>query len=193
MPPLPLSLLETLNRFTRLPEADLLQMAACMEMKPLAKGEHFIRQGQMSQHVGFLLKGIMRVYHVDADKEHTSYFNFRSRNPFVSSFSSFLTRTPSLESIHALEDCDLAMISYTDLQRLYEQSIHLQKLGRLMAEYNYTLAIERIYSLQHQSARQRYEQLLEIYPNLINHVPHHYIASYLGITPESLSRVRKEK
>ena len=85
------------------------------------------------------------------------------------------------------------LISYNDLHRLYEQSIHLQKLGRLMAEFNYTLAMERIYSLQHHSARQRYEQLLDIYPNLINHVPHHYIASYLGITPESLSRVRKEK
>lgn len=170
-----------------------MQLAECMQVRQLTKGEHLISQGEVCHHVGFLLQGIVRVYYVEAGKEHTSYFNFGSRNPFVSSFSSFLTRKPSRESIHALEDCQLALISHTDLQRLYEQSIHLQKLGRLMAEYNYTLAMERIYSLQHHSARQRYDQLLDIYPNLINHVPHHYIASYLGITPESLSRVRKEK
>src|SRR6185503_18854812 len=115
------------------------------------------------------------------------------RNHFVADFSSFLTRKPARENIHALEDCELALISQKDLEKLYSESFAFQKLGRLIAEYNYVLAVERIYSLQHESALERYNHLLEIYPNLINRVPHHYIASYLGITPESLSRIRKEK
>ncbi|MBQ0740731.1 Crp/Fnr family transcriptional regulator, partial [Aquimarina celericrescens] len=63
--------------------------------------------------------------------------------------------------------------------------------GRLIAEFNYVLAIERIESLQYQSASERYDIFIKCYPNLLNLIPHHYIASYLGVTPESLSRIRK--
>ena len=190
---LPQKLIDTLQMFAKLSDNELIALSSVMEHRKVKKGDYFLQQGQVCQHLGFLNSGIMRVYHLANDKEYTSYFNFGERNPFVSSFSSFVTRKPSQESIHALEDCELLLISYDNLQKLYESSFALQKLGRVIAEYNYTLAMKRIYSLQHFSAQERYKELLLIYPNLVNHVPHHYIASYLGITPESLSRIRKEK
>ena len=193
MSQLPPKLIETLQQFTKLSDNELNTLSSLMEARQVKKGEHYLQQGQVCHHLGFLAKGIMRVYHLANDKEYTSYFNFGERNPFVSSFSSFITRKPSQESIHALEDCDLLVISYEHLQKLYEESFGLQKMGRMIAEYNYTLAMKRIYSLQHFTAQERYNELLVIYPNLVNQVPHHYIASYLGITPESLSRIRKEK
>jgi len=193
MSQLPPKLVETLQQFSKLSDNELDTLNSNLEHKLVKKGEHYMRQGQVCNYLGFLTSGTMRVYHLAKDKEYTSYFNFGDRNPFVSSFSSFITRKPSQESIHALEDCELLVISYDNLQKLYEASFALQKMGRLIAEYNYTLAIKRIYSLQHFSAQERYNELLHIYPNLVNHVPHHYIASYLGITPESLSRIRKEK
>ncbi|MDB5281491.1 MAG: Crp/Fnr family transcriptional regulator [Bacteroidota bacterium] len=189
----PPKLVETLQQFSNLSVEELEQLEQCMEMKSLKKGDFFLQQGQVCHHLGFLDTGIMRVFHVANDKEYTSYFNFGGRNPFVSSFSSFITRKPSTESIHALEDCELAVISYTDLEKLYAGSFAFQKLGRMISEFNYTLAVKRIYSLQHFTAQERYNELLNIYPNLINSVPHHYVASYLGITPESLSRIRAGK
>jgi CRP-like cAMP-binding protein len=190
---LPFKLIETLQLFINLSDIELHALASVMEERHIKKGEYFLQQGQICHHLGFLNKGIMRVYHLANDKEYTSYFNFGDRNPFVSSFSSFVTRQPSQESIHALEDCEILQISYSNLQKLYDENFAIQKMGRLIAEYNYTLAIKRIYSLQHFTAQERYNELLVIYPNIVNHVPHHYVASYLGITPESLSRIRKEK
>jgi|ERR1043165_1721833 CRP-like cAMP-binding protein len=192
METLPEKLVKTIQHFTDLPTADWQRLTDVMHEAEVKKGDFFLKQGKVCSHLGFLVSGVMRVYHLANDKEYTSYFNFGSRNPFVSSYSSFVTRKPSHESIHALEDCKLAQISYDDLQQLYSESAAFQKLGRLIAEYNYTLAVERIYSLQHNTANERYVQLMDMYPNLINVVPHHYVASYLGVTPESLSRIRKE-
>ncbi len=164
-------------------------------LKPvkLKKGEFFLSQGEICRNVGFLTKGILRVYYCANDKEYTSYFNVDNRNSLVAGFTSFLKQEPSQESIQVLEDCVLFTLSYADLQRLFEKYFSFQKIGRLMAEYNYLLAMERIYDLQHSSANYRYEKFLKLYPGLINKIPHHYIASYIGITPESLSRVRKQE
>lgn len=189
---LPPALVHTLNRFVQLSAGELTLLAGYMQPVTIKKGDFYLQQGKVSNYLAFMVSGAMRVYHTANDKEYTSYFNFGGRNPFVSSYSSFITRTPSQENIHALDDSELIQIHYDNLQKLYTGSPQFEKLGRLIAEYNYTLAVERIYSLQHNTAPQRYLQLLEMYPNLVNAVPHHYIASYLGITPESLSRIRKE-
>lgn len=181
----------TLNHFLPLPEKDWQLIQDCLQVKHLPKGEHFVREGQTCNQIGFLNTGITRVYYLVDGKEYTSYFNFENRNPLVSAFTSFITRKPSQENVHVIQDAELLLFNYEQLQGLYDASPNIQKLGRLMAENNYVLSIERIYSLQHRSAQERYLELLEIYPSLINHVPHHYVASYLGITPEALSRVRK--
>ncbi|MFM2306624.1 MAG: hypothetical protein RLZZ367_1293 [Bacteroidota bacterium] len=192
MDQLPELLAHTLNRFVQLTAAELTLLAGYMQPITVNKGDFYLQQGKVCNYLGFMVSGAMRVYHTANDREYTSYFNFGGRNPFVSSYSSFITRTPSQENIHALDDSELIQIHYDNLQKLYAASPQFEKLGRLIAEYNYTLAVERIYSLQHNTAQQRYMQLLQMYPNLVNSVPHHYIASYLGITPESLSRIRKE-
>lgn len=181
----------TLDQFLVLPEKDWILIKDTTMRKELKKGDHFALEGKVCNQMGFLNKGITRVYYVVDGKEYTSYFNFEDRNPLVSAFTSFITRKPSKENVHVIQDAELLIFNYDELQSLYEKSPAIQKLGRIMAEYNYVLSIERIYSLQHRSAQERYLELLDIYPNLINHVPHHYVASYLGITPEALSRVRK--
>ncbi len=190
---LPDILIKQLNHFSPLGDTDIEALYDRMTSLDIAKGEYWLREGQVSSHIGFLISGVMRVYHLANDKEYTSYFNFGQRNPFVSSFTSFTKRIASQENIHAITDCSMIVISHADLEHLYETHPAIDRLGRKMAEYNYMLALERIYSLQHRSAAERYNELLSIYPQLVNMVPHHYIASYLGITPESLSRIRKEK
>ncbi|MCW3127756.1 MAG: Crp/Fnr family transcriptional regulator [Bacteroidetes bacterium] len=181
-----------LSSFSRLSKEDIEQLAeACTEVS-YAKGDYFIREGEVCHKIGFLISGIARVYHIANDKEYTSYFNFPQRNRMVATFESFLIQKPSKENIHFLQDSVLILIPRTKLYELYETSPAMQEMGRKLAEYNYVLAMERIYALQHDTAQMRYEKLLHIYADLVNMVPHHYIASYLGITPESMSRIRKE-
>lgn len=168
------------------------QLLSTAEEVNYKKGDYFIREGETGQRIGFLLSGVARVYHHANDKEYTSYFNFPERNRLVASFESFLTGKPSKENIHFLTDARLIVFSRASLDTLYAESQAFSELGRKLAEYNYLLAMKRIFSLQHDTAQLRYVQLLDIYPDLVNTIPHHYIASYLGITPESLSRIRKE-
>lgn len=158
----------------------------------LKKGESFLTSGHISNRVGFLEKGVLRVFYLSNDKEHTSYFNVENRNPFVAAFTSFIQQEPSHEGIVALEDCTIHTLPYSILQELYSTFPDMERLGRILAEQNYLLAIERIQELQHQQADYKYNKFLHLYPGLINRIPHHYISSYLGVTPESLSRVRKK-
>ncbi|NER14373.1 cyclic nucleotide-binding domain-containing protein [Leptobacterium flavescens] len=162
-----------------------------IEIKKYKKGEFFATPSKVCHHVGFLLSGIFRVYHLGQDKEITDYFNTTERNPLISSFSSFLTQTPGNDYVEAIEDSEIIMISGSNLQKLYDRFKSFERFGRILAEKNYVLALERIESLQYHSATQRYESFLQLYPQLINRIPNYYIASYLGVTPESLSRIRK--
>ena len=182
---------QNLQQISPINEKDWQLFTKHLKLKSYKKGDLFVKEGQLCNYIGFLNKGIARVYYVIDGKEITSYFNAGSRNRFVCSFTSFLSRKPSFENVHFLEDSELLILDYKQLQELYDKSPNIQKLGRLMAEYNYVLSMERIYSLQHSPAIDRYNNMLKIYPGLMNQIPHHYIASYLGITPESLSRIKK--
>ena len=182
---------QSINQISSINDNDWKLFAKHLKLKSYNKGDYFVKEGQLCNHIGFLNKGIARVYYVIDGKEITSYFNAGNRNMFVCSFTSFLSRRPSFENVHFLEDSELLELDYEQLQDLYDKSPNIQKSGRLMAEYNYVLSMERIYSLQHSPAIDRYNNMLKIYPGLMNQIPHHYIASYLGITPESLSRIKK--
>lgn len=182
---------QSLNQISPINDKDWQLFSRHLKLKTYKKGDLFVKERQQCNHIGFLNKGIARVYYVIDGKEITSYFNAGNRNLFVCSFTSFLSRKPSFENVHFLEDSELLVLDFEQLQDLYNKSPNIQKLGRLMAEYNYVLSMERIYSLQHSPAIDRYNNMLKIYPGLMNQIPHHYIASYLGITPESLSRIKK--
>ena len=106
---------------------------------------------------------------------------------------SFFSQTVSYESIQALEDCVLHYISYADMQYAYEQFPEFNFIGRVITEKYYKLSEQRIHSLRMQRALDKYQYLLNHSPHLIQRVPSKYIASYLGITEETLSRIRALK
>ena len=175
----------------QLQDVDVLKIDSKLVVKAYDKGDFILKQNQVSKTLKFVLSGVYRVYQLKDGKEITSYFNYEERNPLIASFVSLLTTKPSTEFIECIVPGKVLSISYSDWQELYGTSLELNIFGRLMAEKNYILAIQRIESLQYQNASERYEMFLKLYPNLLNQIPHHYISSYLGITPESLSRVRK--
>ncbi len=174
-----------------LSELDKAELSSNIKNEDFQKGDAIVKAGQVCKSLKFVISGIYRVYKIEDGKEITSYFSYKSRNPFVASFTSLLTEKPSNETIECIEAGKLLSIPYSNWKSLYKTSLALNTFGREMAEFNYLLAIERIESLQYHNATDRYESFIKLYPNLLNLIPHHYIASYLGITPESLSRIRK--
>jgi CRP-like cAMP-binding protein len=184
-------LIDFISNWVNLSEADIERIYSKLSIKDYDKTDILVKQEQVCTSLNFVISGIYRVFQLKNEKEITSYFNYESRNPLVASFVSLLKQEPSNEIIECLQPGKLISIAYTDWVSLYKVSQSFNTFGRLMAEFNYILAIERIESLQYQSASDRYDMFIKHYPNLLNLIPHHYIASYLGVTPESLSRIRK--
>ena len=183
---------QTLNQISLVSEKEVGFLLENSKEITLEKGEFLLKEGQTARSIYFVLSGVFRVYQNIDGKEVTSYFSCSERNPFAASFPSFLTQSPSCEYVEAIESSSVFSIRFDQLNKLYESSKNFERLGRILAEKNYLLAMERINSLQYQSAGDRYNIFMKIYPGLLNRIPHHYIASYLGVTPESLSRIRKD-
>ncbi|MDH7446425.1 Crp/Fnr family transcriptional regulator [Aquimarina sp. 2201CG14-23] len=184
-------LIDFISNWVAFSPIDIDQLRDKLSIEHFDKGHKIVRQEQVCTTIKFVISGVYRVYQIKDGKEITSYFNYESRNPIVASFVSLLKAQPSKEIIECIIPGELISINYSHWKSFYSVSHALNTFGRLMAEFNYVLAIERIESLQYQSASERYTKFIQLYPDLLNMIPHHFIASYLGITPESLSRIRK--
>lgn len=160
--------------------------------KSFAKKDFLVRQGNISNELHFVLSGCVREYFEDAyANEINTWFGFESAVA-VSTYS-FFSQKPSLTNIQALEDTETIVIKHEDLQKLFNEFHEIERLGRLLAE-QYLVQIEEIkIILQTLSARQRYEYLLQNKPEFIKRIPLKYLASFLGIKLETLSRVRGQK
>lgn len=154
----------------------------------LSKNEYLVTQGKKCRHLYFLQQGCLRGYYTLEEKEITHWFGFE--NDFVTSFHSFITEQPSVENIQLLEGCILWSISKEKLNVLLHQFPEIERLVRIVYENYYIRLEERFINSQFKSAAQRYQHLLEQTPHLIERVPLGCIASYLGISQETLSRIR---
>lgn len=181
-----------IERKVALRDEDNAILEKIVRLESFQKGDELVRFGETCTKLRFVISGIYRAYKLEDGKEITSYFNYQNRNPFVASFVSLLTKEPSDETVECIEDGALLTINYSDWLDAYATSERLNTFGRVMAELNYVLAMERIEALQFHTATDRYEAFIKHYPQLLNLIPHHYIASYIGVAPESLSRIRKE-
>jgi len=155
----------------------------------IKKGEFLCVPGETAHEIGFILKGAFRIFYLVEGKESTRFLG--CENIFITSSPSFTSQTPSIEYVEALENAELLMLSFQDLQAMYRLSHKWERMVRLLAEYSYVEQQQRIYSLIALSAQERYESLVQNRPDLIQRIPQYIIANYLGISPETLSRIRK--
>jgi CRP-like cAMP-binding protein len=178
-----------INRFVKLEDADWELLLPHLEERQLAKGDIFAREGKIAKDIGFIIEGNMRHYYTRDGEEKTTYFYFEGH--FVSAYISCIRKAPSDLTIEAISDCRLLVFNYKDLQQLYEVSHKWERFGRLIAEYLAFGLEERMTGLLMLSPEERYIQLLESNKyKIIERIPQHYVSSYLGITPVSLSRIR---
>jgi CRP-like cAMP-binding protein len=161
------------------------------ELKSLKKGDFLIEAGKVCNWMAYVNSGVLRNFYISSKDEEVTYCLTFS-NKIVSAFSSFITQKETFENIHALTNVELLVIQRSQYYELMNSSENWLKFSRFVAEESYIEMENRLLSLQRESARKRYEDLLKFNPEYLQKVPLKYLASYLGITQRHLSRLRKE-
>lgn len=155
----------------------------------LTKNQTIIKVGEIENYLSFIETGIVRYYIPKIETDLTFAFAFDGY--FASAYDSFLTRTPSVYEGQTLIKTTLWRLSYTDLQTIYNETEIGNKIGRVASEDLFLKKFKRELSLLNETAEKRYRNLFTEQPQLIEHIPLKYIASYIGVTPQALSRIRK--
>jgi CRP-like cAMP-binding protein len=160
-------------------------------LKKLRKRQYFLQEGDVSKYQAFVAKGILRSYTVD-EKGGEHILQFASEGWWIADLSSYLTGEPSFLNIDALEDADLLLLSKADWERAMEKLPALEHYFRVILQNHLVATQKRLLQSLAETAEMKYNRFLKTYPECIQRMPQHMIASYLGVTRETLSRVRKQ-
>jgi CRP-like cAMP-binding protein len=183
------SLRQFLNSISPLSLAQWQMAEDAFVKEELKRGQFFVREGEICQKIGFGEKGLCKLfYRVDGEERVMLFFQ---ENQFMTDYFSFLTQTPSIRPVQAIEDTVVYSLSHIRLQKLYEADPVWQKIGRILAEQSYLFAVQRSNRLIHDDFDTRFLTFLREYPSLWHRVPQYLIASFLQMTPETLSRVKR--
>ena len=182
-------LIKTIQHYIPLSLQDEEIIRKLFRERRLKKGEHLLEAGNICKNVTFIQTGLVRYYSSNDGEEQVTYFN--KEGEFVCDYLSFLPQVPSRINIQALEDTTVYIISHTDIQRLYKQVEHGERFGRLAIEEVFINVITQVGTLYNDSPEVRYQQFMQRFPDIGQRIPQYYIASYVGVKPQSLSRIRK--
>jgi CRP-like cAMP-binding protein len=181
-------LIETIRLIVPLSEADITLIGTLFQPWLLKKGDFFVRQGHVCQYVGFINTGLLR-YFVNQDGDEKIY-SFGLENDFVCDYESFLSQRPCQRAVQAIDDVSLVVISSANLQRLFAELTYGERFGRVVIEQVFVKTIGQLVSLYTDSPELRYQAFLDEYPTLSARITQYHIASYVGVKPQSLSRIR---
>ncbi len=183
-------LIRDMQKILPLNEGDTRLFLSKFEWMKLKKGDYFIREGQVSRKLGFIIKGCMMCLYNKDGEEVVEEFSLDRE--FITDYTSFLTHCPADKSIKCVEDTELIVIDYEYIKKLYMENPTYEKVGRVMAESLFRNRQEKSKTLVLDDAEERYLKLVRERPELPLRVPQYLIASYLNIRPETLSRIRKK-
>jgi CRP-like cAMP-binding protein len=178
-----------LERIAPLTDRDWQIFSSKLIKRDFPKKAVILKAGQIENHLSFMGNGIVRYYIPKDDNDVT--FSFAFENTFISAYDSFLTRSPSIYQIQTLTATTMWSLTYQDLQDIYRDTVIGQTIGRFASEAILLTKTKRELSLLNDTAEQRYLNLFTGQPQLIRQIPLKYIASYIGITPQGLSRIRR--
>ncbi len=159
--------------------------------KKVRKRQYILQEGEICKYSSFVEKGTLRSYTID-DKGHEHIIQFAIEGWWISDMYSFLTGEPSVYNIDVLEDAELLLLSRSSEEELLQKVPKFERYMRLLVQGAYIAMQRRVVLSLSQTAEEKYTKLTNTYPDIIQRVPQHMIASYLGVTPETLSRIRKQ-
>lgn len=184
-------IIKFLNAFEKLPDDVRVAIELATIQMEFPKKHILLKKGNVCQYLYYIQKGLARNYYEEENKELTNDISID--DDLLVSFSSFISRKPSLETIELLEDTVLYAIHYNDLQKLYEQFPAMERIGRMIAEHYYNSLALKNYRLKFSNSTERYEFLFQNKIEIIKRTPIGIIASYLGMSIETLSRIRSKQ
>jgi CRP-like cAMP-binding protein len=184
------NLIAAIEYFIRLDDEEKEFISSLAVSRTYQKGDYFLRPGQVCREVGFIEKGLIRHY-LTKDSGEEATLHFGKENEFTCNYQSFLNHSVSQRGIQCLETSEILVISYDNLQKLYEGVREGEKFGRLACEQIYLQALDQITSIYGDEPEQRYLNFVNSYPDLQQRIPQYYISSFVGVKPPSLSRIRK--
>jgi len=161
-----------------------------LSSKEIKAGDFLLEQGRVSRHIAFIEKGLLRLFYLNEGKEVTNCFC--RENTITCSYKSLITQQESEMAIQAIEDSSLIVLSYDSVQKLLEKDFFWQSVGRLAAENEYIISESHNRFLKDLSATDRYLEVLNNDEEILQRVPLNYLASYLQVAPETLSRIRNK-
>lgn len=183
---------EAVRRLAPVPREQWARLEAHLRPRRVAKGENFIEPGQPSTEAAIVVSGLLRFYYTDVEgREATKAF--RGPGELVAAYAELLDRRPSRTTIEALADSELLVVRHDRVTALYRDHACWQELGRVIAEDHYRQRERREQELLLNSATERWETFIKERPDLAQRLPQKIIASYLGITPVALSRIKAAK
>jgi CRP-like cAMP-binding protein len=172
-----------------IPRDEIIKLHKLLKRVQLKKDDYFLRAGEIPNRIGFNVSGLLRLFYIDHNgKDITKHFCVE--NSLAISYSALIKREPSKFSIQALEDSKLLTFTYDDYISLLNSNVCWQIAAKKLAELIFILKENREAELLLLDANGRYQNFINDFPTLLNRIPQYYIASYLRITPESLSRIR---
>lgn len=177
------------EKITPISDADWEFFSSKLIRQEFPKKSLLLKAGKTENYLSFIEEGIVRFY-IPKDEQDVT-FSFAFANEFVSGYDSFLTQKPSVYHIEAITATILWRVSYADLQAIYAETSVGNIIGRNASEALYLEGLRRELSLLTETAEERYLKLLTEQPKLVQEISLKYLASYIGITPQALSRIRK--
>ena len=182
-------LFRILGGFADLDEDETELIKSSFKPLSLSKGEFFLKEGTVCRNVGFLHKGLVR-YFVYKDGEEST-FEFTSEGEFIGDYQSFRNASVSIQNIQAIEDCVLLVIDYPKVQNIYDTTKNGNLIGRHLITHRFEIMVNQILAVYMQNHEDRYKSFIDNYYGLTQRIPQYLIASYVGVKPESLSRIRR--
>lgn len=184
------SITRALLKMAPLTDEDIINFTSITTQKPLNKGDYWIEAGKKNNQVGFIEKGYLRKYYMKDGCEITDYFYFE--NDFTADIPSIINNNSPVAFIIAMSKSLLITFPYDEFNILCKTSPRLEHLHRLMIEMTFLRYYERTVSFITQTVKERYDRLIDSRPDILQRAAQHHIASFLGISPQHLSRIRRK-
>ncbi len=180
-----------IDQIATISEEDWFFFKSKLQRRILPKKTIFLKINQIENHISFIEYGVVRLFIPKENPEKEITFGFSFKDQFVSAYDSFLTQKPSLYQLQTLTETSILSITYKDLQVVYKTTQIGDLIGRLTAERLFLIKSKREQNLLNLSAEERYLKLFKERPELLKVIPLKYISSYIGVTAQALSRIRK--
>ncbi len=184
--------LDNMRRHIRLTEEEEAVVLSKLRPVKLKRREHLLKQGTVARDLAFVIEGCLRAYALD-DNGFEHILQFAPAGWWISDMSSVISRRDSLLNVDAIKPSEILLLSREDQLALFDDVPKLERYFRVLTENGLVSSRMRLIENLSLTARQRYQRFCQTYPNLINEIPQKYIASFIGVTPEFLSKIRGEK